>query len=142
MKINQAGLDLIKRFESCKLEAYLCPAGKWTIGYGHTGDVKPGDKITQHQADVILEYDLDKFQLGVGLVAADANENQFSAMVCLAFNIGLRAFQGSRLLMKFQDGDYDGAAREFGKWTRAGGKVLAGLVKRRQAERELFTREV
>ncbi len=141
-QINQAGLDLIKKFEGCKLEAYRDAVGVLTIGYGHTGDVKPGDKISQHQADVILLFDLDKFQLGVGLVAADANDNQFSAMVSLAFNVGLRAFQNSTLLKKFQAGDHRGAAAEFSKWTRAGGKVLAGLVKRRQAERELFTKAV
>ena len=144
MKINQAGLDLIKRFEGCRLTAYLCPAGVPTIGWGHTGDVKLGDKITQHQADVILtDVDLVKFEEGVERLAGDcvASSNEFSALVCFAYNVGLEALAKSTLLKKLKLGERYHAANEFLKWNKAGGKVLPGLVKRRVAERELFRKD-
>lgn len=124
--------------EGCKLEAYRCPAGIWTIGYGHTGDVKRGDRITQHQAETILKYDLERFERAVSASAPKANSNQHSAMVSFAFNVGVRALGGSTLLRKFLAGDLRGAADEFSKWTHAAGKELPGLVKRRAAERALF----
>lgn len=138
MKTNQAGLDLIKRFEGLRLDAYLCPAGRWTIGYGHTGDVKKGDEITEHQADAILELDLEHFEKHVSALAPDANENEFAALVSFAFNLGVAALARSSLLKKHLAGDKQGAAAEFMKWKYAAGKVLPGLVKRRAAERELF----
>lgn len=142
-KINQAGVDLIKRFEGCRLKSYQCAAGVWTIGYGHTGkSVKPNQTITQHQADEILEYDLEKFSEGVDDLTKKIglSENQFAACVSLAFNIGVTRFASSTLYKKLMKGDADGAAEEFGKWVKAGGKKLEGLVKRRVAEQELFRR--
>jgi lysozyme len=136
MRINPQGLDIIKRFEGLRLEAYKCPAGVWTIGYGHTGDVKEGDVITEHQADVILELDCERFEIAVNHLAPRANDNQGSAMVCLAFNIGVAAFAKSSLLRKFKEGAPCDA--EFDKWVKAKGIVLPGLVKRRVAERALF----
>lgn len=138
MKINEAGVELVKRFEGLRLSAYLCPAGVWTIGYGHTGDVKQGDQITDHQADVILRHDLDRFDRKVEQLAPGANENEHSAMVSFAFNLGEAALSRSALLKKFLDGDKAGAAAEFMKWKYAAGKVLPGLVLRRAAERTLF----
>lgn len=139
MIINDAGRRLIMENEGCKLTAYRCPADVWTIGYGHTGEsVKEGLTITQHQADVILESDLQRFEYAVSKTCPRANANQFSAMVCLCFNIGVDAFQRSTLARKFVTGDTAGAAWEFCRWTRAKGVELPGLVKRRKQEQTLF----
>lgn len=138
MKTNDAGRAIIMQAEGLRLDAYRCPAGKWTIGYGHTGDVLPTDKITKHMAEVILEHDLERFEVGVSKLAPTANANQFSALVSFAFNVGLRALELSTLLRKFTAGDIAGAAEEFHNWVMAAGQVLPGLVKRRAAERALF----
>lgn len=140
VKCNDAGLGLIMRFEGCKLQSYLCPASVWTIGYGHTGDdVKEGMVINQAGAERFLMSDLKKFCKGVGeAVMVDLNENQFSALVCLVFNIGLYAFKNSTLLAMLNSENYLGAAAQFDRWNKAGGKVLEGLCKRREAERMLF----
>lgn len=124
--------------EGCRLDAYLCPAGIPTIGYGHTGEVKLGDKITLHQAEVILEHDLLRFESAVSTAAPKANANQFSALVSFTFNVGVKAMQGSTLLRLFNQGAPNAAAAEFSKWTHAAGQVLPGLVKRRAAEAALF----
>lgn len=138
MIINDAGRKVVMDAEQCRLEAYLCPAGRWTIGWGHTGDVKKGDRVTHHQAEAILEFDLDRFERAVSQLAPSANANQFSAMVSLAFNIGIEAFRRSSLLKWFNAGFPLKAATEFAKWCHAGNKVLPGLVKRRKAEADLF----
>ncbi len=150
MKTNAAGIALIKAAESLRLKAYLCPAGVWTIGYGHTGDVKRGDQITEHQADAILSVDLDRFERDVALLTQGItlNENEFSALVSFAFNVGsdidddtkAEGLGDSTLLRKLRAGDRAGAAAEFLKWTHANGGVMPGLVKRRAAERALFLR--
>lgn len=143
MKINRKGLELIKKFEGLRLKAYLCPAGKWTIGYGHTGrDVTEGLEITEAAADDLLAEDLHHYEASVeSLLLMRPTGNQFSALVCLAYNIGLAAFAKSTLLKKLDADDAAGAADEFCRWTKAGGKELPGLVKRRWAERELFLKE-
>lgn len=139
MKINSAGLAIIKHYEGCRLEAYKCPRGVLTIGYGHTGSsVKAGDKITQHQADVVLEYDLERFEQGVEALVSGLSENQFSALVSFAFNEGLGALGRSALLKKVKQADLDGAAEQFGKWVYIDGQVFKGLVSRREAEKALF----
>jgi lysozyme len=138
MIVNDAGRQIIMDAESLRLDAYLCPAGTPTIGYGHTGDVKLGQKITRHQAEVILEHDLEQFEAGVAKLAPKANANQFSALVSFAFNVGLKALEKSTLLKEFNAGRLLNAANEFGKWTHGGGRELPGLVKRRAAERALF----
>jgi lysozyme len=143
VKLNPAGFDLIKQFEGLRLEAYRCPAGVWTIGYGHTGDVREGMKITEHQADPILDVDLDIFERGVkSMLTVPLNENQFSALVSLAFNIGLGAFRDSTLLKRVNAGLPNAAAKEFSRWVHAKGKVLPGLVSRREAEAKLFLKPV
>lgn len=124
--------------ESCRLSAYRCPAGVLTIGYGHTGDVKPDDVITQHQADAILEVDLQRFEMAVDQLAPRINANQFSALVSFAFNVGIDALEKSTLLRCVNGGQFKAAAVEFSKWTHAAGVVLPGLVKRRAAEAQLF----
>lgn len=145
MKTNLAGITLIKRFESFKAKPYLCPAGIPTIGYGHTGDVKIGQRaITEHEADVILASDLERFEEGVAQAtrSVQLNANEFSALVSFAFNLGTQALINSTLLKMVMRGDRKRAADEFLVWNKArvGGQltVLAGLVARRQAERELF----
>jgi lysozyme len=140
MKLSQAGLDLIKHFEGCKLETYLDCVGVPTIGYGHTGkDVCGGETWTQHEADECLAFDTSKFATGVALLLKrPATQGQFDAMVSFAYNLGLHALATSTLLKLFNDGDVAGAAEEFHKWCHAGGEVVAGLMARRAAEKEIF----
>ena len=139
-RINDAGRNIIKRSEGCRLTAYKCPAGVWTIGFGHTATAKPGMTITQAQADELLASDLARFEDGVAKICKVATDNQFAAMVSLAFNIGLEAFRTSTLCRKHNEGDYAGARAEFARWNRGGGKVLPGLVTRRADEAELYGR--
>lgn len=140
MKTSDAGITLVKSSEGLKLVAYKCPAGIWTNGYGHTGpDVTPGMVITQAQADALLARDLERFEAGVArLVKVPLNQNQFDALVCFSFNLGLGALQGSTLLRLLNAGDYAGAAAQFPRWNKAGGKELPGLTRRRAAEQSLF----
>lgn len=140
-EINQAGIDLIMKSESCKLSAYFCPANVLTIGWGHTGsDVRQYDKITQAEADRLLLKDIQKFSDAVNdMVQVELNENQFSALVALCFNIGAGALSKSTLMKHINAKKFGLAAAEFSKWNKSGGLVLTGLVRRRAAERELFT---
>lgn len=134
------GITLIKKHEGCRLRAYLCPARVWTIGYGHTGDVKAGQTITQAQADALLLRDLaERFEPHVNaMVKVKLSQNQFDALVSLAFNIGVGALRASTLIRKLNAGDYAGAADQFKVWRMGGGKVLPGLVTRRAEEAKLF----
>lgn len=140
MKTNAAGIALIQHFEQCRLNAYLCPAGVPTIGWGHTGDVKLGQTITQHQADVIFAFDLERFEGAVSALAPNANENEFAALVSFAYNCGYgpHGLGGSSLLRYFLQGSKLAAAQEFGHWCHGGGVVLPGLVTRREMEKALF----
>jgi lysozyme len=137
--INSDGLALIKRFEGLRLKAYKCPAGVWTIGYGHTGDVKPEHELKdEHQADIVLKSDLERYEECVERLAPGLNDNQFSALVSFAFNLGETALARSTLLKHVLAQRFEQAGAQFLKWHYAAGKVLPGLVKRRAAERELF----
>lgn len=142
MKISQKGIDLIKQFEGVSLKAYPDPGTggePWTIGYGHTGGVKKGDVITQAQAEDLLRKDLIKFEAGVSnALTVETTQQQFDAMVSLAFNIGLGNFTKSTLLRKHNAKCWQCAAAQFGVWRNAGGKVMNGLIRRRAAERELY----
>ena len=135
LKTGQAGLDLIKQFEGCRLTAYKCPAGVWTIGYGHTSGVASGQTITQAQADKMLVEDVDRFEKNVNKYYDKYrwNQNEFDALVSFAFNLGsidqLTA-GGTR--------NREVIAQKMLQYNKAGGKVLAGLTRRRKAERELF----
>lgn len=146
MKTSRAGIELIKKWEGCRLTSYLCSAGVWTIGYGLTSaagiiSVKPGMKITQAQADEYLVASLVKYEAAVqNALRRSPNQNQFDACVSLCFNIGPGAFTGSSIARRFNEGDARGAADAFRLWNKAGGRVLQGLVNRREAERELFLR--
>ena len=139
MKTSNVGIELIKKYEGCVLKAYKCPSGVWTIGYGHTNGVKSGMKITKAQALNYLKQDLNVFEKDVtNYVKVTLNQNQFDALVSFSFNCGAGALKTSTLLKKLNSSDYNGAANEFLKWNKSNGKVLNGLVRRRQEEKELF----
>lgn len=139
MQISKAGLDLIKQFEGLYLKAYRCPAGVPTIGYGHTAGVAMGQTITQQQADDYLRRDVRQFERAVSrLVTVPLAQGQFDALVSFSFNLGEGALAQSTLLRLLNAGDYAGAAAQFDRWNKAGGRVLPGLVRRRAAERALF----
>jgi GH24 family phage-related lysozyme (muramidase) len=146
MNITQTGIDLIKSFEGLKLEAYKAvPTEKYmTIGYGHYGsDVKEDQKITKKQAEELLKKDLKKFVDGVDkLVTVKVNSNQFDALVSFAYNCGLGALKDSTLLEKLNEGNFQGASKEFERWTKSGGKELKGLVTRRNKEKNLFLKPI
>ncbi|EPY02700.1 lysozyme [Magnetospirillum fulvum] len=137
---NEAGKDIIRQCEGLRLKAYLCPAGKLTIGYGHTGpDVKTGMTITEEDANTLLSRDLVAAEKAiVGAVSVTITDNQFSALVSFVFNLGAGNFYGSTLLKKLNANDIFGAADEFLRWNKVNGQVLAGLTRRREAERTLF----
>lgn len=139
-RINQAGLDLIKSFEGLRLKAYDDGVGVWTIGYGHTGpEVAPGLEISEDQAEDLLRGDLATAEHGVeGAIGSGVNDNQFAACVSLAFNVGVGNFKGSTLAKRIRENHIADAANEFLKWNRAGGHVMPGLTRRREAERKLF----
>lgn len=139
MKVNEAARRLVIDFEGFSSRAYQCPAGVWTIGYGFTAGVQPGDTITREQAEARLDRELAEFGAGVArLLTRPATPNQFGAMASLAFNVGLAAFARSSVLRLHNAGDFEGAARAFAMWNKAGGKVLPGLVRRRAAEADLY----
>lgn len=144
MRASENGINLIKQFEGCRLTAYQDSVGIWTIGYGWTQpvDCKPvakGMVITQQKADDLLKQGVVQYENGVNsLVKVQLNHNQFDALVDFAYNLGVNALKGSTLLKKLNTGDYAGAANEFTKWNKAGGKELAGLTRRREAEKSLF----
>lgn len=139
MHISQKGLDLIKSFEGLRLSAYKCPADVWTIGYGTTAGVKQGQTITKERADELLREDVARFEAQVlRLVKVPLTQGQFDALTSFVYNLGAGNLGNSTLLRLLNAGDYKGAAAQFDRWNKAGGKVLAGLVRRRAAERALF----
>lgn len=139
MKTSSNALQMIAGHEGLRLEAYLCPAGVWTIGYGHTKGAKPGMTITRQRAKALLKEDLLTAENTVNRLHLKINQNQFDALVSFVFNVGSGNFLRSTLLKKIQANANDPAiAEEFNKWNRGGGRVLPGLVKRRQQEAELY----
>lgn len=141
MKASGRCKELIKKYEGCRLEAYKCPAGIWTIGYGHTGqDVFEGKIITQQEVDKLFNKDILKFEKAVSrMVKTTINQNQFDALVSFAYNLGIGALQNSTLLKKLNNNDFTGAANEFDRWVYGNNKTkLEGLVRRRKEEKELF----
>ncbi len=138
-RINTVGLNLIKDFEGLRLNSYRDAVGVWTIGYGHTGTAGPGQQITNAQATALLREDVATFENAVTrAVRVPITENQFAALVSFTYNVGSGALNSSTLLRRLNAGDTLGAADEFLRWNRAGGQVLAGLTRRRVAERNLF----
>lgn len=146
MKISKNCVNLVKQFEGYHKRlpngdctTYICPAGVLTIGYGETQGIKPGEVWTHAQAAAALKKSLDKFAEKVASqLTVEVNQNQFDALVSFAYNVGTGALGKSTLLRKLNAGDADGAAKEFAKWNKGGGKVLPGLVTRRAKEAELF----
>ena len=141
-RIGQAGLDLIKQYEGCRLAAYRCAAGVWTIGYGHTAGVHSGMTITQAQADAYLQQDIAKFEGYVNNptyvpITEQLNQNQFDALVSFAFNLGAGSL---RKLCKGRTAAQ--IAQAMTQYCKANGKVLAGLRRRRAAEQALFNKPV
>lgn len=143
-KTSDAGIALIKQFEGVRLKAYKCPAGVWTIGYGSTRwnddeNVEEGDHVGLEGAEKLLKRDLEHFEYAVNkLVTAEITQNQFDALISFVYNVGEYALKKSTLLQQLNAGNTARAADEFLKWTKAAGKELPGLVKRRAAERALF----
>lgn len=139
MEISKKGIDLIKKYEGCRLNAYRCPANVLTIGYGHTNNVRENQKITQIEAEKLLKEDLIIHSNNVlKLTKVKLNQNQFDALVSLEFNIGYGNFKNSTLLKLLNQGKYTLASNQFDRWIYSKGKVLQGLVKRRKEEKELF----
>jgi lysozyme len=169
MRTNKAGQSMIKEYETLELEAYpdpgselgkACTAKKlrmrdyrlipdweklkgspWTIGWGHTGGVKPGDVITAERAEKLFVFDVEAKEAEINrLVKVPLTDNQFSALVVFCYNVGTGpdAFGGSTMLRKLNAGDYAGAAEQFPRWNKSGGKVMNGLITRRAAEQKLF----
>lgn len=139
MRTSQEGVDLIKHFEGCRLEAYLCPSNVWTIGYGHTKGVKEGDTIDQEAAEAYLIEDLEEFERHVlRLVEIPLTQNQFDALVSWTFNLGPGNLKTSTLLNRINYGPLSDVPFQIQRWTRSNGTVLAGLVKRRAAEAALW----
>ena len=140
MQISDNCLDLVRQYEGFEAKAYKCPAGIWTIGYGHTLNVRPNDVITEAQASQLLKEELQSYAAKVAKIVPVATQNQFDALVSFAYNLGVNALSTSTLIKKHLAFDYKGAQAEFARWNKAGGKVLQGLVKRRAAEAELYGR--
>lgn len=144
MQTSDKGIALIKQFEGCKLTAYQDSVGVWTIGYGWTQPVdgKPiraGMTIKQETAERLLKTGLVSYESDVSrLVKVGVTQGQFDALVSFTYNLGARSLSTSTLLRKLNSGDYAGAADEFMRWNKAGGKLLNGLTRRREAERALF----
>ena len=145
MKLNKEASDLIKSFEGCKLKAYQCSAKKWTIGYGNTffedgTPVVAGNAISQQKAEDMFELIANEFAAKVAkLVTSNVTDNQFGALVSFAYNCGISNLQKSTLLKKVNANHNDTTIKaEFAKWNKAGGKVLAGLTRRREAESNLY----
>jgi lysozyme len=144
MKMSAEGLALVKEFEGLRLKAYKCPAGIWTIGYGHTSAagapaVNPGMEITKEEAETILRRDMAQYEDGVErLVKVRITQGQFDALVDFAYNAGVGALAKSTLLKKVNAEKFDEVPAEFMKWTKGGGRELPGLVRRRRAEVKLW----
>ncbi len=145
--ISKTGVDLISSFEGIRLDAYDDGVGVWTIGIGTTiypngVKVKKGDKCTLEQAKSYFAHDLKSFEKTINdSVKVPLSQNQFDALVSLTYNIGQTAFSNSTLLKKLNAKDYQGAADQFLRWNKGGGKVMKGLVRRREAERALFLKK-
>jgi len=139
MRTSQRGLSLIKSFEGLRLQAYQDSVGVWTIGYGTTRGVKAGMKISKDQAERMLLHDVARFEPEVErLITAPLNQDQWDALISFTYNLGAANLESSTLRRLLNAGDYAAAAEQFTRWNKAGGQVLAGLTRRRAAERDLF----
>lgn len=139
MKTSPRGINLIKEFEGFRGTAYRDPVGIWTIGYGFVKGVKQGDTITRAQADARLRRELAEYEQGVmRATGGNVTQPQFDALVSFAYNVGVKGMAGSTVIKRHNTGDHQAAARAFGLWNKAGGKVWPGLTRRRAAESALY----
>jgi lysozyme len=139
MNISQEGISLIKKFEGCELEAYKCAAGVWTIGYGHTKDVTEGMEITQAEAETMLKEELLDYCNYVDMyVQVPLEQNQFDALVSWTYNLGPTNLKSSTMLKVLNTGKYEDVPEQIKRWNKANGKMLDGLIRRREAESLMF----
>lgn len=145
MRISDRGLDIIKEFEGFRARAYMCPAGVWTIGYGHTRGVKAGDVVNEQQATELLRNDVKEAEEAInGLVKVELSQWQFDALVSLVYNIGSGNFYNSTIRRLLNEGcdDEDRLRHAWCMWKRAGSRTLSGLIRRREKEFKLFTNKL
>ena len=137
-----AGIELLKHFEGWRDQAYPDPAtggDPWTVGYGFTHGVKPGDYMTPEEGEARLKHEVQDFERQVtDMLTHGASDQQLAAMVCLAYNIGPAHFRDSTVLRRHNTGEFYAAANAFALWNKAAGRVMAGLTRRREAERALY----
>lgn len=139
MTISEEGKSLIKKFEGCELTAYKCAAGVPTIGYGHIKGVSMGDTITQEEADEMFNHEMKEYETYVNTaVTVPLSQNQFDAIVSWVFNLGNGNLKASTMLKVINSGDHAGVPAQIKRWNKAGGKVLEGLIRRREAEALLY----
>jgi lysozyme len=141
MKTSNKGIELIKKHEGLRLKSYVCPAGKWTVGYGHTRTAHNNLTITEEQAEDLLRSDLNITEAAVSIIAKKAalNQNQFDSLVSFAFNIGVGALRSSTLVRKiYADATEQDIREQFERWVYADKTILSGLVSRRKDESDLF----
>ena len=142
LKTSQEGISLIKSFEGCELTAYRCSADVPTIGYGHTAGVSDGDTCTQEEAETMLAEDLVEFEDYVkNYVESELQQNEFDALVAWTYNLGPANLKESTMLKELNSGNFEEVPRQMKRWNRAGGEVLDGLIRRREAESRLFKGE-
>lgn len=139
MQISEEGLSLIKKYEGCELKAYQDSVGVWTIGYGHTKGVQEGDMITKDDAEYMLQEEMIEYEGYINdMVEVPLQQCQFDALVSWVYNLGPTNLKNSTLLKILNEGDYDGTPYQIKRWNKAGGQVLEGLVRRREAEAVMF----
>jgi lysozyme len=140
VKLSPKGLEALKELEGFRSAPYQCSARVWTIGYGSThGVTKHTPPVSKEDAEKILRRDVAKFELAVkGAAHRKLTQGQFDALVLFSFNVGAAALRRSTLMQKLNAGDVAGAAEQFARWTKAGGKEVAGLTRRRKIEQEIF----
>lgn len=139
MNTSAEGIALIKKFEGCELKAYQCSAGVWTIGYGHTKGVEEGDTISKDEAEEMLVEELHEYENYVNeYVNVALSQNQFDALVSWVYNLGPANLKSSTMLKVLNEGKYEDVPAQMKRWNKAGGKVLDGLVRRREAEALLY----
>jgi lysozyme len=138
MRTSPRGIALITEFEGFRAAAYQDVVGVWTIGYGFTRGVQPGDKMTKAQANQRLSDELLDYERAVAEAAGQCNQNQFDALTCFTWNVGIAGMKKSSVIKAHVRGDYTAAARAFALWNKAGGRVWPGLTRRRAAEAALY----
>ena len=139
MKISENGLELIKKFEGCETTAYQDSVGVWTIGFGHTKGVEEGQTCSIEDAESMLANEMDEYEGYINnMVKVDLQQHEFDALVAWVYNLGPTNLGESTMLKVLNGGQFDRVPEEMNRWTRAGGKILEGLVRRRQAESLMF----